>query len=88
MGSPVRKAYRVVGKKIEDIAPTILSCLEVPIPSDTDGKLMSDLFVDRFSKTLVPRYSDPLQEGEAEKTLPEEEQAEIRRHLKGLGYIG
>jgi predicted AlkP superfamily phosphohydrolase/phosphomutase len=88
MGGPVKKAYRLTGKKIEDIAPTILSCFGTPIPSDTDGKLMADLFVEEFSKTLVARYADFMQEGKQERTLSEEDQAEIRRHLKGLGYIG
>jgi len=36
--------------QIIDIAPTILSCLKLPIPRDVDGRVLDKLFNEKFLK--------------------------------------
>ncbi len=88
-GQPVIKGHQLKEKKIIDVAPTILTGMGVSIPSDMDGKPMTDLFSKEYSGAFVPRYSEPspVEKGE-ERTLSEEDQAEIQKRLKGLGYVG
>lgn len=89
MGPNVRKGHRVEGKRILDIAPTVLSLMGVPIPSDMDGQCLFDLFEEDFSEKMAPLYYQSGQEEKPEeRNLSDEEQKEIRRRLKGLGYIG
>jgi len=87
-GKPVKKGLRVEGKRIMDIAPTILTYMGVPIPFDMDGKPMLDLFAEEFSITQPPQYTEPSQELPLdEKILSEEDQEEIRKRLRSLGYV-
>jgi predicted AlkP superfamily phosphohydrolase/phosphomutase len=87
-GKPVKKGLRVEGKRIMDIAPTILTYMGVPIPFDMDGKPMLDLFAEEFSITQLPQYTEPSQELPLdEKILSEEDQEEIRKRLRSLGYV-
>ena len=89
IGRNVKKGWRIKGKSIMDVAPTILAYLGVPIPSDMDGQILFDIFVNEFSDRMTPTYTEPSREDKRdEKSLSEEEQAEIRRKLKGLGYVG
>lgn len=77
------------GQKIIDIAPTILTLMGVPIPSDMDGQHLSGLLEEEFSKTVVPIFYQPAEEQKPEeRILSDEEQAEIRKKLKSLGYVG
>jgi arylsulfatase A-like enzyme len=71
-----------------DIAPTILTYMGVPIPFDMDGKPMLDLFAEELSITQLPQYTEPSQELPLdEKILSEEDQEEIRKRLRSLGYV-
>jgi len=88
-GRNVKKGQRMEGQKIIDIAPTILTLMGVPIPSDMDGRHLSGLFEEEFSKTVVPLFCQPAEEPKPEeRILSDEEQAEIRKKLKSLGYVG
>jgi predicted AlkP superfamily phosphohydrolase/phosphomutase len=87
-GQPIKKGARVEGKRIIDIAPTILTYMGVPIPFDMDGKPMLDLFTEEFSMILPPQYTESSQEPPLdEKILSEEDQEEIRKRLRSLGYV-
>jgi predicted AlkP superfamily phosphohydrolase/phosphomutase len=88
IGKNVKKGQKLDGQKIIDIAPTILTFMGVPMPSDLDGQHLSGLFEEEFSKTIVPFLYQPAEEPKPEeRTLSSDEQAEIRKKLKSLGYI-
>ncbi len=87
-GQPIKKGVRVEGKRIMDIAPTILTYMGVPMPSDMDGQPLLDLFVEEYLNRLSPRYVEPAQEPESdEKILSGEDQEEIQKKLRSLGYV-
>ena len=89
MGPNVKKGHRVEGKNILDIAPTVLSLMGVPIPSDMDGQCLLDLFENDFSIRMAPLYYEAgREEKPEERNLSDEEQREIKKRLKELGYIG
>jgi predicted AlkP superfamily phosphohydrolase/phosphomutase len=87
-GKKIRKGQKTEGQKIIDIAPTLLSFMGVPIPSDMDGQPLSGLFEEEFAKTIVPIFCQPGEEPKPEERIfSDDEQAEIRKKLKSLGYI-
>ncbi len=44
IGPNIKKGFEVKGAKIYDIVPTIMHILDVPIPSDVDGKVLTEIF--------------------------------------------
>ena len=44
-GPNIRRGTILADAQITDIAPTILHLLKVPIPSDTDGRILDEIFV-------------------------------------------
>ena len=87
-GKPIKKGLRVEGKGIMDIAPTILTYMGVPMPSDLDGQPLLDLFAEEFAHGLSARYVEPSREPESvEKALSKEDQEEIQKRLRSLGYV-
>ena len=88
-GPGIKRGHRIEGKRIIDLAPTILPLMGVPIPTDMDGECSLDLFDETFLKSFRPSYCQPCsEETAAEKVLSEEEEREIRKSLKSLGYLG
>jgi len=88
IGKQIKKGHKMEGQRIIDIAPTILTFMGVPVPSDMDGRYLSGLFEAEFSKTIVPLFCEPGEEPRPEeRILSDEEQEEIRKKLKSLGYI-
>jgi predicted AlkP superfamily phosphohydrolase/phosphomutase len=43
-GKGIRKGTEIINAKIVDIAPTILHLMDIPIPSNMDGKILYDIF--------------------------------------------
>jgi predicted AlkP superfamily phosphohydrolase/phosphomutase len=78
------------GLRIEDVAPTALHLLGLPVPSDMDGRALAEI--------LVPTEAAP-QAGEptgfwpeaavvfSDTTMTEEDEDVIRGRLKALGYF-
>jgi len=82
VGPNVRK-NRKINAKIIDLAPTILHLSGVPIPSDMDGQVIGSA----FEQTGAVRFVEPLRVSREEHAYSKKEQEEIRKRLKGLGYI-
>jgi predicted AlkP superfamily phosphohydrolase/phosphomutase len=88
IGEGVCQGTDVSGSRIVDLAPTILYLLDVPIPADMDGEILTGLLTEELLRNRPPRY------GEGEPALGPEEQAygpheeeAVRRRLEGLGYL-
>ena len=69
---------------LQDIAPTVLHLLGLPVPQDMDGRVLQELLLTsapvRMGPTLAAREQS---EGE----LSAEEEAGIAAALRDLGYI-
>lgn len=85
----VREGVAYQDARIHDLAPTILYLQDLPVPSDMDGRVLQDVFVPKFAEGHSVVYADstadPGSEGGA--AYSEEEQAEMREMLRGLGYV-
>ena len=90
-GPGLRKATRVEGFSVQNIAPLLLYTLGISIPENIEGKVPEEIFEKEFIS-----YNPPLIEGRAregkelereEEYYTPEEEAEIYRKLKDLGYL-
>lgn len=75
-----------------DLAPTILHLLDHPIPPDMDGRVLTEIHSDEFLEQQPVRAGDtPATLDSAPATLGSgytaDEDAEIKRQLRQLGYI-
>jgi predicted AlkP superfamily phosphohydrolase/phosphomutase len=88
-GKGIKGGARLEGATITDLAPTILYAMGVPIPSDMDGRLLTEAFTPEFLSSVSAEYSDELSDrptGEDQYSVEDEE--EIKERLRGLGYVG
>jgi predicted AlkP superfamily phosphohydrolase/phosphomutase len=54
-GDGIKKSKEIKGAKLIDLAPTILSMLNSPIPTDMDGQILKELFEE--NSELAKRYT-------------------------------
>jgi predicted AlkP superfamily phosphohydrolase/phosphomutase len=91
-GAGIATGRAVEGARIVDVAPTVLYALDVPIPDDVDGRPLLEIFDDEYRASHPVRYAPTVEETDL-TGLPkpdrstEEEEAEMERRLRGLGYI-
>jgi predicted AlkP superfamily phosphohydrolase/phosphomutase len=78
---------------IEDIAPTVLHLMELPVPVDLDGRVLTEIQGPelwarpiRFGPALGFWPSEKA-EGFQDEVMSEQDEAEIRERLQALGYI-
>jgi arylsulfatase A-like enzyme len=89
-GPGIRKSGEIEGAAIQDLAPTILHVVGLPVPSDMDGRVLVDAFEDDYMEAFPPRVVDPSDARvvEEEVSFTEEGEKEILERLRGLGYMG
>lgn len=71
---------------ILDLAPTILYLMGVPIPSDLDGQMISQMVSEHYLREHPVRYSDRLLRPTMSDPVRKEEEA-IAQRLRDLGYL-
>ena len=87
-GAGIKEGHRLEGAKLVDMAPTILAALDVNVPEDIDGQVLEDAFTPEFLSAMQVRYEAPqLGLQGASDGLSKEEEAELLKRLKGLGYV-
>lgn len=73
---------------IMDMAPTILHIMNVPIPSDMDGRVLKEIFKPRSDPAKRDiKYVEPSVE-KPKRRLRRKEKKELEERLRALGYIG
>ena len=74
---------------VEDLTPTVLHILNVPIPSDMDGHVLAELYAPGSElEAREVTYQSPSGEVPKSAGFDEFESAEVERRLKALGYLG
>ncbi len=77
---------------LQDIAPTVLHLLELPVPEDMDGRVLSEIFKPgneaaerkiRYTK----EFSDRQESSPSDEGMAEEDEKRIKEQLKALGYL-
>ncbi|RLA92651.1 MAG: hypothetical protein DRG25_05955, partial [Deltaproteobacteria bacterium] len=88
-GRHFKKNHWLKGAELIDIAPTLLYLLGLKIPTDMDGKVLTDIFQEDFIKKNKTEFYDraPSKVEEYQPQISEEDDREIRKRLKELGYI-
>jgi predicted AlkP superfamily phosphohydrolase/phosphomutase len=87
-GHGVRPGLVVEGAQIVDVAPTILHLLGLPVPTDMDGRVLTEALDERFLASRLVEYSDEAAiPGPVGRGLSEEEAQEVTERLRGLGYV-
>lgn len=73
---------------LEDIAPTVLYYLGVPIPRDMDGRVPVEAFTKTFLKrNPIVSAETSKKEKKLEEVYSKEEEEEIKERLRKLGYL-
>lgn len=84
----IREEAELEGAAIQDLAPTILYILGVPIPREMDGVVLKEALMPDFWREHRVEFADPV-EGTARPEgggYSAEEEEELARMLRGLGY--
>ena len=87
-GGGILRGRRYDGPSIMDLFPTILYILDLPVPREVDGKVLREAFESDFLSVKPTQFEDR----SLRKTGPSvdtsgEEDEEIERRLRSLGYI-
>jgi predicted AlkP superfamily phosphohydrolase/phosphomutase len=77
----------VKNARIIDLAPTVLHILNIPVPEDMDGRVLSEALAPelRARSTQVGAAATTAQ---TQVDFTAEEQAEVEDRLRALGYLG
>jgi predicted AlkP superfamily phosphohydrolase/phosphomutase len=88
-GPRIRIGGRIEGASVYDITPTVLYLQDHPIPSDMDGKVLTDIFIEERLRQHPVMRTEPKKVWDQENTvkLDEEESHQIEQRLRDLGYI-
>ena len=84
-GPYVRQPGERPPARIEDLAPTILALLGLPVPAEMDGRVLSEWLGEVPVETGLPQA--PTLPTPALPPYSEEEAAAIARRLRALGYL-
>jgi predicted AlkP superfamily phosphohydrolase/phosphomutase len=89
-GPGVRSGGQIEDAAIQDMAPTILHSMGLPVPGDMDGRLLEQAFLPEYIQSFpvqIGAASLPA-DGETPIDYTEEGEKEIMERLEGLGYLG
>ncbi len=87
-GPGVRSGWEETPAEITDIAPTLLWSLGAPVPEGMDGRVLREAFNEAcFAESPVRTADIPWRRGEVPDGLAPEQEAQIRRQLRELGYL-
>jgi len=97
-GPGIRQGVQLEAMSILDVAPLMLFSLDLPLSSDLEGRLTSEMFQPEALAQRPPRWADPATvtgsrdreqsiAAPGEATLDAEAEAEILKRLQALGYV-
>jgi hypothetical protein len=88
-GPHVRRGVEVEGATMVDVAPTLLYSMGLPVPTNMDGRVLTNVLDPDFVAAHPIQTEAPLARSAqaAGRDYSEDEQAEIAGRLAGLGYI-
>lgn len=89
MGKDLKNNQQKIKLKMMDIAPTILYLMDMLIPGNMEGRIIRNIFDEHYLKQRKPKYSgnSELEAGSQNDYLSKDDEAEILKKLKGLGYL-
>ncbi len=88
-GSSVQSGAHTPETDIIDVAPTALHLMGLPVSSDMDGRVLTRLLSEEYTKEnpIVVQQEETRPTRRRERDYTEEELASVEGLLRGLGYI-
>jgi predicted AlkP superfamily phosphohydrolase/phosphomutase len=87
-GPGVRSGCRLDSITLQDVAPTVLYYVGLPVPSNMDGRVVQEAFLPEFLAANPVCQGPPLSSSQSSSSgLTVEEAAAMREQLRGLGYL-
>ena len=88
-GKGVKRGLEVKGARLIDVFPTICYSMDVPVPKDVDGKVITGAFEEEWLGRKPIAYSEETTSVETQESedYSDADAEEIRKRLSGLGYI-
>lgn len=88
-GSQIRKGKKINDVNLTDLAPTMLHTMNVPSPHDVDGRVLKEIFepTSQWAKKKT-RYLTYRESNRGKQGFTKEEEEELKKRLKALGYLG
>lgn len=100
LGKHIKQSLQIQDANIVDVFPTVLFTMGIPIPEDTDGRILTEIFKEDFIQHNHVKISSQQETADyvqaqacterserKERTYSDSEAALIEERLKGLGYI-
>ncbi len=88
-GPGVKSGYQIKDAQIIDCAPTILYSLGFGIPSDIDGRVLTQAFKPSFLSANPVRLVSPIKDLQPKHVgLTQEDEEKVKSRLRDLGYLG
>lgn len=91
IGPGIREGARVDEAHIQDIAPTALHLLGLPVLAEMDGRILDDAFTLDFRQSRpaeIIKSTDLALSPQSAPKLSEQDERVLKERLEGLGYIG
>ncbi len=82
---PLIREHQLEDIKILDIAPTICHMLNIAVPEDMDGRVLSEIF--REDSIPAKREVQYQEGGKVERSTEERDEEAVRERLRALGYL-
>ena len=88
-GKNINKGVVIEDASIKDIAPTLLFLNKQPVPADMDGKVLEEIFDEKFLSENPVEYADPKIANKSMQNFQysEHDKKVIEKRLKDLGYL-
>ena len=77
----------VSNARIIDLAPTILHILDMPVPEDMDGLVLTEALAPEL-RARATQIGEAAHSTQTQVDLSSDEQAEVEARLRALGYLG
>jgi predicted AlkP superfamily phosphohydrolase/phosphomutase len=88
------RAEPLANLRIEDVAPTVLHLMGLPVPTDTDGRTLTEILTSESIKARQVEVGRPLGRWPDEATpllnqqeMSDEDEELVRDRLRALGYV-
>ena len=87
-GKQIKKGGKIQGANIMDLAPTVLYLMGCKVPTDMDGKVLSDIFEEVFLEQHPVEFIEPGEDTEdVKREMSPEEEQKVMERLRNLGYV-
>ncbi|MEJ2733196.1 MAG: alkaline phosphatase family protein [Anaerolineae bacterium] len=89
-GAGVKPNAQLEGASILDLAPTILHAMNVPVPQEFDGRVLTEAFTASSPLSQPVTYSPAnlYKDGTSEPDLSDQDMEQVQEKLRGWGYAG